>query len=59
MTQSKYISTVEGGLSDAKNLGLTGTPDFFIILPDHTVTKVVGAQPFQVFDNIFKSQLKS
>ncbi|WP_245867422.1 DsbA family protein [Candidatus Nitrosotalea bavarica] len=59
MTQSKYISVVEGSLSNAKDLGLTGTPDFFIILPDHTVTKVVGAQPFQVFDNIFKSQLKS
>ena len=59
MTQSKYISTVQGSLSNAKDLGLTGTPDFFIILPDHTVTKVVGAQPFEVFDNIFKSQQKS
>ena len=58
MTQSKYISVVEGSLSNAKDLGLTGTPDFFIILPDHTVTKVVGAQPYQVFDNIFKSQTK-
>lgn len=59
MTQSKYISTVQGSLSNAKDLGLTGTPDFFIILPDHTVTKVVGAQPFEVFDNIFKSQQKT
>ena len=58
MAQSKYISTVQGSLSDAKDLGLTGTPDFFIILPDNTITKVVGAQPFQVFDNIFKSDLK-
>ena len=58
MTHSKYISIVQGSLSNAKDLGLTGTPDFFIILPDHTVTKVVGAQPFEVFDNIFKSQLK-
>jgi len=59
MTQSKYISTVQGSLSNAKDLGLTGTPDFFIIAPDHSVTKVVGAQPFEVFDNIFKSKLKS
>ena len=58
MTQSKYISTVQGSLSNAKDLGLTGTPDFFIILPDHSITKVVGAQPFEVFDNIFKSQQK-
>jgi protein-disulfide isomerase len=58
MSQSKYISTVQGSLSNAKDLGLTGTPDFFIILPDHSITKVVGAQPFEVFDNIFKSQQK-
>jgi protein-disulfide isomerase len=59
MTQSRYISTVQGSLSDAKNLGLTGTPDFFIIAPDKTVTKIVGAQPFDVFDGLFKSKLKS
>ena len=59
MAQSKYLTTIQGSLSNAKDLGLTGTPDFFIILPDHTVTKVVGAQPFEVFDNIFKSQQKS
>jgi len=58
MSQSKYISTVQGSLSNAKDLGLTGTPNFFIILPDHSITKVVGAQPYEVFDNIFKSQQK-
>jgi hypothetical protein len=42
-----------------KTWGLTGTPDFFIMMPDHSVIKVVGAQPYQVFDNIFKSQQKS
>jgi protein-disulfide isomerase len=59
MTQSKYISTVQGSLSNAKDLGLTGTPDFFIILPDHSINKIVGAQPFEVFDNLFKSKSKS
>jgi protein-disulfide isomerase len=59
MTQSRYISTVQGSLSDAKNLGLTGTPDFFIIAPDRSVTKIVGAQPYDVFDGLFKSKLKS
>lgn len=59
MNQSKYISTVQGSVSDAKDLGLTGTPDFFIIAPDNSVTKVVGAQPYDVFDKIFKSKLKS
>lgn len=59
MDQSRYISTVQGSLSNAKDLGLTGTPDFFIIAPDKTVTKIVGAQPFDVFDELFKSKLKS
>jgi len=58
MAQSKYISTVQGSLSDAKGLGLTGTPDFFIIAPDKTITKIEGAQPFEVFDELFKSKLK-
>ncbi len=59
MSQSKYISVIRGSVSDANNLGLTGTPDFFIVGPDNTVTKVVGAQPYAVFDEIFKSKLQS
>ena len=59
MAQSKYISAVQGSVSNAKDLGLTGTPDFFIIAPDNSITKVVGAQPFETFDEIFKSKLKS
>jgi len=58
MTQSKYISIVRGSVSNARDLGLSGTPDFFIIAPDNSITKVVGAQPYEVFDEIFKSKLK-
>lgn len=59
MAESKYLSVVQGSLSNAKDLGLTGTPDFFIIAPDSSITKIVGAQPYEVFDNIFKSKLNS
>ena len=58
MTQTKYMSVVQGSVSDANTLGLTGTPDFFIIAPDNSVTKVVGAEPYDVFDQIFKSKLQ-
>jgi protein-disulfide isomerase len=58
MAQSKYISVVQGSVSNAKDLGLTGTPDFFIIAPDNSITKIVGAQPYDIFDNLFKSKLK-
>lgn len=59
MSTGKYISVIRGSLSDAQSLGLTGTPDFFIIAPDNTITKVVGAQPYSAFDEIFKSKLKT
>ncbi|HJU14263.1 MAG TPA: thioredoxin domain-containing protein, partial [Candidatus Nitrosotalea sp.] len=59
LSQSKYSQVVRGSVSDANTLGLTGTPDFFIIGPDNSVTKVVGAQPYSVFDEIFKSKLQS
>ncbi len=59
MSDARYISTIKGSLSDAQTLGLTGTPDFFIIGPDNSVTKIVGAQPYEAFDEIFKSKLKT
>ncbi len=59
MSDARYGSVIQNSLSDAKTLGLTGTPDFFIIGSDKSVTKVVGAQPFDVFDEIFKSKLKT
>ena len=59
MTDARYISVVKGSVSDAHTLGLTGTPDFFIIGPDNSITKIVGAQPYAAFDEIFKSKLKT
>lgn len=59
MSDARYTSMVKGSVSDAQTLGLTGTPDFFIIGPDNSVTKIVGAQPYEVFDEIFKSKLKT
>ena len=59
MSQARYIPLIRDSVSDANNLGLAGTPDFFIIGPGNSVTKVVGAQPYQVFDEIFKSKLQS
>jgi protein-disulfide isomerase len=57
MIQAKYTQVVQGSVSDANTLGLTGTPDFFIIAPDNYIT-IVGAEPYEVFDQIFKSKLQ-
>ena len=43
---------------DAKTLGLTGTPGFFVIGPDNTITKISGAQPYEVFQKVFETELE-
>jgi len=58
MIDSKHSSTIIKSNQDAKDLGLTGTPTFFIIGTDNKVTKLVGAQPYDVFEKIFNSELK-
>jgi len=58
MIDSKHSSTIENSNQDAKDLGLTGTPAFFIIGPDNKVTKIGGAQPYDVFERIFNSELE-
>ena len=58
MTDSKYAQSIANSNQDAKDLGLTGTPAFFIIGPDNKVTKIGGAQPYDVFERIFNSELE-
>lgn len=58
MTDSKYAQNIVNSNQDAKDLGLTGTPAFFIIGPDNKVTKIGGAQPYDVFERIFNSELE-
>lgn len=58
MIDSKHTPTIVNSNKDAKDLGLTGTPAFFIIGPDNKVTKIGGAQPYDVFEKIFNSELE-
>ena len=58
MTDERYTSIIEQSNSDARTLGITGTPTFFVIGPGNTVSKIGGAQPYEVFEKIFESQLK-
>jgi protein-disulfide isomerase len=44
--------------NDAKTLGLTGTPGFFVIGVNNQITKIQGAQPYEVFERIFNLELK-
>ena len=58
MIDSKHTSVIANSNQDAKDLGLTGTPAFFVIGPDSKVTKIGGAQPYDVFERIFNSELE-
>ncbi len=58
MSDEKYKQLVDGSSSDARNLGITGTPAFFVIGPDNEITRISGAQPYEVFHNIFQKELQ-
>ncbi len=53
-----HSQTILASNEDAKTLGITGTPAFFVIGPDGKYTRIFGAQPFEVFANIFDIELK-
>tara|TARA_B110000438_G_scaffold204425_1_gene196132 strand:- start:102 stop:806 length:705 start_codon:yes stop_codon:yes gene_type:complete len=58
MNEKLHSKTIIESNNDAKALELTGTPAFFIINEDGKVSKLFGAQPFEVFKRIFDNQLE-
>ena len=57
MVGADHSQTILASNNDAKSLELTGTPAFFIIGPDGKTTRIFGAQPFEVFENVFETEL--
>jgi len=58
MINTPHSQTILASNNDAKDLGITGTPAFFVIGPDGKVTKLFGAQPYEVFQKTFEIELK-
>ena len=58
MLNENHSLTILASNQDAKDLALTGTPAFFVIGPDGKVTRLFGAQPYEVFEKVFESELK-
>ena len=58
MIDAPHSQTILASNNDAKDLGITGTPAFFVIGPDGKVTKLIGAQPYKVFQKTFEIELK-
>ncbi len=59
MSQQKHSKTILDSNEDAKKLQLTGTPAFFVISSDGQVSKLFGAQPFEVFERAFNEKLEN
>jgi len=58
ITNETHSQTILASNQDARSLEITGTPAFFVIGPDGKTTRIFGAQPFEVFENIFEKELK-
>jgi len=58
MSENKWMELITASKNDANTLGITGTPSFFMIGPENELEKIHGAQPYDVFKEIFDSHLK-
>jgi protein-disulfide isomerase len=58
MLNESHAQIILASNEDAKSLGITGTPAFFVIGPDGKTTPIFGAQPLSVFEKIFEKELK-
>ena len=57
LDSGKYAKRVQYNIAEAKKLGASGTPTFFIISPDGQQQKLVGAQPYSVFKQVLDSMI--
>lgn len=57
LDSGKFIKRVQYNISEAKKQGASGTPTFVITNSDGQQQKLVGAQPYSVFQNILDSMI--
>lgn len=58
MLDGTHSQTILASNEDAKSLGITGTPAFFVIGSDGKTTKLFGAQPYDTFEKVFENALQ-
>ena len=58
MSESKWKELVRSSHIDGITVGVTATPTFFVIDQKNDVIKITGAQPYDVFKQIFDSVLE-
>lgn len=55
LDSAKYQKRVQFNTNEAQENGVTGTPTFFIVGPDGIQEKIVGPQPYPVFEKVIES----
>jgi len=55
---NKYKSIIDSSNNDARMLGITGTPAFFV-LSNTDIQKLTGAQKYEVFEKVFETMLEN
>ena len=65
MSEDKWMELINASKDDANTLGITGTPSFFLITSwqetdeqKNEITRIHGAQPYDVFKETFDLHLK-
>ncbi len=57
MQDGKYVEAVNASSQDARDLGLSGTPAFFVIGGDGEITVMRGAQPLAEFRAVLDAEI--
>lgn len=57
LDSGKYQKRVQTNIAESQKQGATGTPTFVIVAPNGQQQKIVGAQPYSVFQNVFDSMI--
>jgi len=53
----KYVDEVTKDLQDGASYGITGTPGFFVGNAELGYVKMIGAQPYSVFERLIEDQI--
>jgi len=53
---AKHLTEVNGDLQDGVSYGVTGTPGFFVGNDELGYVKIIGAQPYSVFERLIEDQ---
>lgn len=54
---AKHLTEVNGDLQDGVSYGVTGTPGFFVGNDELGYVKIIGAQPYSVFERLIEDQI--